>query len=178
MSPTNKRCCVVGPPSPACANSRPGSGGPGASAAVGSGGTAGAARIEADVGLVVGREEVGEESVFARRRTGKARSVSLLWYFVRRSVYGVLAAAVVMANASYAENAERMSYFQQRSHEQHCSDAQQASYANKPILLRGYASGQCGCRGVGSNAYLLHAEVEVEAWCSVCAGDPITGVGL
>ena len=144
---------------------------------MGSGGTAGAARIEADVELVVGREEAGEESVFARCRTGKARSVSLLWYFVRRSVYGVLAAAAVVPNASYAENAERVLYFQQCSHGQHCSDAQQVSYANKSILLRGYASGQCGRRGVGSNAYLLHAEVEVEAWCSIYAGDPITGVG-
>jgi hypothetical protein len=45
---------------------------------VGSGGTAGTDGVEADMELVVGREAAGEESVFARCRPGKVRSVSVL----------------------------------------------------------------------------------------------------
>ena len=63
-----------------CANPRPGSVGTAAGASgsvgvvVGRGGTAGAVDTE----LVVGREQAGEESVFARCRAGKVRSVSVL----------------------------------------------------------------------------------------------------
>lgn len=45
---------------------------------VGRGGTAGTIDVEADMALVVGREEAGEESVFARCRVGTVSSVSVL----------------------------------------------------------------------------------------------------
>jgi len=56
---------------------------------MGSGGTAGAVQSGVDVELVVGREEAGEESVFACSRTGKARSVSVLCHDLRISCDGL-----------------------------------------------------------------------------------------